>query len=102
MAAPSPCRAWTDRLRSGQGLLLDFDAHPALQALANRGNGRIGYVAVDAKERLGLGALLVRPDGVVAWAADDDLDPDLKPAAEAASRWFGEGDQEPTYAGGTV
>jgi hypothetical protein len=69
-------------------LLLDFDARTPLQALASRWNGRIAYVASDARERLGLSALLVRPDGFVAWAAE--AAPDLKEAAQAASRWFGE------------
>ncbi|WP_095200632.1 FAD-dependent monooxygenase [Mesorhizobium carmichaelinearum] len=77
-----------ERLRNGQGLLLDFDAHPALQALASRWNERISYVAGDARERLGLSAVLVRPDGFVTWAADGE--PDLEEAARAASRWFGE------------
>jgi hypothetical protein len=48
-------------LTNGKGLLLDFDAGPALQALASRWSGRIAYVASDAKDRLGLCAVLVRP-----------------------------------------
>ncbi len=59
-----------------------------LRALARRWSGRIAYVAVEAKERLGLGAVLVSPDGVVAWAGQADRD--LEAAAQAASRWFGE------------
>ncbi|RNJ47191.1 FAD-dependent oxidoreductase [Mesorhizobium erdmanii] len=89
-----------ERLRTGQALLLDFAARPALQALASRWSGRIAYVAEDARERLGLSALLVRPDGVVAWAADDE--PDLEGAARAASRWFGAPGQVAAYAKGTV
>jgi len=89
-----------ERLRSGQGLLLDFDAHPPLQALASRWNGRISYVAQDARERLGLSALLVRPDGFVAWAAD--AEPDVKETAQAAARWFGEAELPPVRAKGTV
>jgi len=77
-----------ERLRHGQGLLLDFDAHPALQALASRWSERISYVAENARERLGLSALLVRPDGVVAWAAN--AEPDLEEAALATALWFGE------------
>jgi len=87
-------------LRTGQALLLYFAARPALQALASRWSGRIAYVAEDARERLGLSALLVRPDGVVAWAADGE--PDLEGAAQAASRWFGEPGQVAAYAKGTV
>jgi hypothetical protein len=75
-------------LRNGRGLLLDFDASARLVALASRWRDRIAYVASDAKERLGLRAVLVRPDGVVAWAGE--ADPNLEEAAEAASRWFGE------------
>jgi 2-polyprenyl-6-methoxyphenol hydroxylase-like FAD-dependent oxidoreductase len=75
-------------LRNGKGLLLDFDARPTLQALAGRWCGRIAYLASDARDRLGLSALLVRPDGVVAWAAE--ATPDHEEAAHAAARWFGE------------
>ncbi|TAX30600.1 FAD-dependent monooxygenase [Rhizobium leguminosarum] len=75
-----------DRLRQGKGLLLDFDAGAPLQALASRWNG-ITYVAGDARDRLGLSALLVRPDGFVAWAGE--AVPDNEEAAQAASRWFG-------------
>ncbi|MDV4157694.1 MULTISPECIES: FAD-dependent monooxygenase [Rhizobium] len=75
-----------DRLRQGKGLLLDFDAGAPLQALASRWNG-ITYVAGEARDRLGLSALLVRPDGFVAWAGE--AVPDNEEAAQAASRWFG-------------
>jgi len=78
-------------LRTGNGLLLDFGARPRLEALAGRWRGRIAYVASDVRDRLGLSALLVRPDGVVAWAADAAADPDQ--VAQAASRWFGEPDE---------
>jgi hypothetical protein len=49
--------------------VLDFDARAPLQALGSRWSDRITYVAGDAKDRLGLSAVLVRPDGFVAWAA---------------------------------
>ncbi|QOZ33548.1 FAD-dependent monooxygenase [Bradyrhizobium sp. CCBAU 53421] len=77
-------------LRDGRGLLLDFEARSALRAFADRWRGRISYVASDAGDRLGLRALLVRPDGVVAWATD--IAPDLEETARAAARWFGEPD----------
>ncbi|GLS17989.1 FAD-dependent oxidoreductase [Labrys miyagiensis] len=75
-------------LRKGRGLVLDFDPRSPLRALASRWGGRIPYSAGDAKEPLGLSAVLIRPDGFVAWAAD--AAPNLKEAAQAASRWFGE------------
>ncbi|WP_027059920.1 FAD-dependent monooxygenase [Mesorhizobium loti] len=76
-----------ERLRNGRGLFLDFDASPALQALASRWSGRMTYIASNARERLGLSALLVRPDGFAAWATDGE--PDMEGAAQAVSRWFG-------------
>jgi 2-polyprenyl-6-methoxyphenol hydroxylase-like FAD-dependent oxidoreductase len=77
-----------DFLKTGKGLLLDFDARSPFQALAGRWNDRITCIAGAAKDRLGLSALLVRPDGVVAWAAEAVPDPEA--VAQAASRWFGE------------
>jgi 2-polyprenyl-6-methoxyphenol hydroxylase-like FAD-dependent oxidoreductase len=75
-------------MRSGKGLLLDFEARAPLQALASRWEDRIDYVASDAKDQLGLSAVLVRPDGFVAWAGE--AAPDLEEAVQAAARWFGE------------
>jgi 2-polyprenyl-6-methoxyphenol hydroxylase-like FAD-dependent oxidoreductase len=74
-------------LRPGKGLLLDFDASAPLQKLARSWNERVIHVASDAKTTLGLSALLVRPDGIVAWAADAALD--TESASRAMSRWFG-------------
>ncbi|CCE10542.1 Monooxygenase FAD-binding [Bradyrhizobium sp. STM 3843] len=74
--------------RTGKGLFLDFEAHAPLETLAGRWGDRITYVGSDAKERLGLSALLLRPDGIVAWVGEGT--PNLQEAAQAASRWFGE------------
>jgi hypothetical protein len=79
-------------LMKGKGLLLDFDARLSLQALASRWSGRITYIGSDAKDRLGLSAVLVRPDGCVAWASE--ASPNLAEATQAASRWFGEPEEE--------
>jgi 2-polyprenyl-6-methoxyphenol hydroxylase-like FAD-dependent oxidoreductase len=77
-----------DLLRTGKGLLLDFDAQSALRTLASRWDGRIMYVASDVKDRLGLSAVLLRPDGFVAWAAQAAFN--HEEVSQAASRWFGE------------
>ena len=79
-------------LKKGRGLLLDFDSSPRLQALANRWADRITYVAGDAKDRLGVNAVLVRPDGFVAWASEGA--PNLEEAGRAALQWFGQPDEE--------
>ncbi len=73
-------------LRDGQGILLDFESDESLQALAADYPGQIKYVAGPAKNQLGLRALLLRPDGVVAWATDHV--PDSAEARQAAARWF--------------
>ncbi|MEK7953231.1 FAD-dependent monooxygenase [Luteolibacter soli] len=79
-------------LRSGRSLLLDFDARPQLEVFTSGWGKRMEYLANGAKDRLGLSAVLVRPDGIVAWACEDT--PDLSEAAKAAARWLGEPAQE--------
>ncbi|UYY57236.1 FAD-dependent monooxygenase [Sphingomonas sp. S2-65] len=79
-----------EHLRDGRGLLLDFEARATLQALAARWGNRIRYVASDATDRSNLSALLVRPDGIVAWAGADAA-PD-EDAVRAAYQWFGNPD----------
>lgn len=74
-------------LREGKALLLDFGADASLEALAGRWNGRIAYVAGNAVNHLDLRAVLVRPDGIVAWATGST--PDKEELTEAASQWFG-------------
>jgi 2-polyprenyl-6-methoxyphenol hydroxylase-like FAD-dependent oxidoreductase len=74
-------------LHDGAGLLLDFDPRGPLHALDGRWGQRVHYVCSDAKDRLGLRALLVRPDGFVAWASD--AAPKPEEVAGAAARWFG-------------
>ena len=73
-------------LQEGNGLLLDFGGRPSLQALDGFWGTRVRYVATDAKDRLGLSALLVRPDGFVAWASDTM--PDSEDVTRAAAKWF--------------
>jgi 2-polyprenyl-6-methoxyphenol hydroxylase-like FAD-dependent oxidoreductase len=76
-------------LRQGKGLLLDFDASEPLRALAGCWSDRILYVASDVKDRLDSSAVLVRPDGCVAWAGEACSN-DAAALAQAAGRWFGE------------
>lgn len=89
----APDFAFTDgtrlgrRLGDGRGLLLDFDADAPLRALAGRYGDRMGYAATLPVDALGLRALFIRPDGVVAWATD--AAPQREEAAHAVARWFG-------------
>lgn len=65
-------------LRDGHGLLLDLGADVALPAV-KRVAGRV-------EDDMGLRAVLVRPDGIVAWATDGTADRDT--LRSAAARWF--------------
>jgi 2-polyprenyl-6-methoxyphenol hydroxylase-like FAD-dependent oxidoreductase len=73
-------------LRNGIGILLDFDGNAALRSVADRLQGRLNYSEGAAKERLGLSAVLVRPDGIVAWACDGE--PGISELIQALSRWL--------------
>jgi 2-polyprenyl-6-methoxyphenol hydroxylase-like FAD-dependent oxidoreductase len=73
-------------MRDGQGILLDFDRNPSLKTLASEYGDRLKYVSGPAKEQLGLSVALIRPDGIIAWASDDD--PDYGEIQKAAARWF--------------
>jgi 2-polyprenyl-6-methoxyphenol hydroxylase-like FAD-dependent oxidoreductase len=73
-------------LRDGHGILLDFDGNAAIKTLADEYGDQLKYVSGRAKEQAALGAVLIRPDGIVAWAADKD--PDLGEFKKSADRWF--------------
>ena len=73
-------------MRDGQGILLDFDRNTSLETLAGQYGGQIRYVSGSVKERLGVSAALVRPDGIIAWASDED--PDAGELQKAVDRWF--------------
>ncbi|MFF7921387.1 FAD-dependent monooxygenase [Streptomyces mirabilis] len=82
-------RRTTELLRTGRGLLLslDGDGAPALRATAAPWSDRVAFVAdrPAAGGPLPAGqALLVRPDGYVAWAGSGPAG-----LARALTRWFG-------------
>jgi hypothetical protein len=71
-------------MRDGQGIVLDLGVKASLKALA--GEYGVKYVLGRAKEFLGLKALLIRPDGIVAWASDSE--PNETSLRQAIERWF--------------
>ena len=73
-------------MHDGRGILLDPGMNASLKTLACEYGDRIKYVSGRAKEQLGLSAVLVRPDGIIAWASDND--PDHRELQKAAARWF--------------
>ena len=83
----------SEQLAAGKGLVLDAAGAAPLRNLAGRWGDRIRYVASPAGQRLGVSGLLVRPDGIVAWAGD--ASDDLAGFDQAACRWFGRPANEP-------
>jgi len=73
-------------MRDGQGTLLDFDRTASLKKLASEYGNQIKYISGRAKEQLGVSALLIRPDGIIAWACNSE--PDEKSIRQAAALWF--------------
>ncbi|SFO07086.1 FAD-dependent monooxygenase [Amycolatopsis rubida] len=72
-----------DLMQDGHGVVLDFSASGCARQRASCVT-RPGT----AKEDLGLGAVLVRPDGIVAWAGDRDFFQDS--FTQAKTQWFAE------------
>jgi 2-polyprenyl-6-methoxyphenol hydroxylase-like FAD-dependent oxidoreductase len=73
-------------MHDGRGMLLDFDRNASLETLAAEYDDRMKYVRDRAKEQLGLSAVLIRPDGFIAWACDRE--PDEQAIRQAVALWF--------------
>ncbi|WP_460067972.1 FAD-dependent monooxygenase [Streptomyces sp. YKOK-I1] len=76
-----------DLTQDGRGVALDFSAGRRLYGAAKGWGSRIRYAAGAARNDLGSGAVLIRPDGVVAWAGDHTPAPEA--FERAAGLWFG-------------
>lgn len=74
-------------LHEGRAVLFDLAGDAALRQTIARWQGRIRTVCGTALDDQGLAALLVRPDGFVAWASDQRAD--AGEVESAATRWFG-------------
>ncbi|MEU6172929.1 FAD-dependent monooxygenase [Streptantibioticus parmotrematis] len=71
-----------DHCHDGRALLFDLAADAALREAAAPYADRVILVTTTCEARPGLKGLLVRPDGVVAWAGGPAL-------GDALERWFG-------------
>lgn len=82
-----------ERLRTARPLLLDF-AGGAFAPAIEHWRDRVDVI-VEESAAVAIGpsaptaAILIRPDGYVAWAAGSDDSADVDHLREAASRWFG-------------
>jgi len=73
-------------MHDGQAMLLDFESTASLKTLTSEYGDRIKYVSGRAKEPFGLSAVLIRPDGMIAWASEND--PDHSELQNAAAHWL--------------
>jgi len=73
-------------MHDGRGILLDFNRNTSLRTLGSEFGDQIKYVSGHAKDQLGLSSVLIRPDGIIAWAADNDSD--YSELQKATARWF--------------
>jgi 2-polyprenyl-6-methoxyphenol hydroxylase-like FAD-dependent oxidoreductase len=77
----------SDHGHDGRALLLDLADQPELRALARHWGRRITVVSAGCPDRPDLAGMLIRPDGIVAWAADGSAD--LAAAEQALATWLG-------------
>jgi 2-polyprenyl-6-methoxyphenol hydroxylase-like FAD-dependent oxidoreductase len=75
-------------LHDGKGLLLDFAESKEISTLSHTWKKRLDYVSANAKDNKGLSAILVRPDGFVAWVSESTTD--FSGVEEPVRRWFGD------------
>ncbi|WP_067537505.1 FAD-dependent monooxygenase [Nocardia crassostreae] len=75
-----------EHFATGTGILLDLTDSPTLAATAARHPDHIRLVTAKPAQPTGFSALLIRPDGIVAWAADTSATEGLE---QALTRWFG-------------
>jgi hypothetical protein len=73
-------------LTAGMGVLLDFRGDARLRAVGDNLRDELQNVAGGVGSHFGLGAVLVRPDGVVAWACEGE--PDTDGLVSALSQWI--------------
>ncbi len=73
-------------MHDGKGIMLDLTLNASLKPLAEKYGKLLKYVSGNIKERLGITAALIRPDGIIAWATDNE--PNYTELEKAAVRWF--------------
>ncbi|MGP3945893.1 aromatic-ring hydroxylase C-terminal domain-containing protein [Streptomyces sp. 6N106] len=78
-----------DLLREGRGLLLDLVDRAEARDAAAAWTGRVDTVTART-DRVDVDALLIRPDGCVAWALPTGQDLDATTLVRALGPWFGQ------------
>ncbi|RAJ08639.1 2-polyprenyl-6-methoxyphenol hydroxylase-like FAD-dependent oxidoreductase [Chitinophaga skermanii] len=73
-------------MEAGKGILLNFAANTSLQKFAQQFEHQVKYLTIPANDQLGLHTLLIRPDGIVAFACDEM--PIIEALEQATLQWF--------------
>lgn len=87
---PAPNLA--DLMSDGRGLLLDLRGQPRVLAVVKPWSDRVGtaVASADTEHLADIDALLIRPDGCVAWALSRGADFAPTALARALRTWFGQ------------
>ncbi|KAF9870356.1 FAD binding domain-containing protein [Colletotrichum karsti] len=78
------------KMEGGRGILVDFENDGEFKDLIANGayEGRVDYIGADVEDRRGIRALLIRPDGFVAWAVEEKSENDIDGLKKALEKWF--------------
>ncbi|KAJ3495928.1 hypothetical protein NLG97_g3039 [Lecanicillium saksenae] len=78
-----------DRLQNGRGWLVDFEDNSDLKhtVIGTEFSWKVNYLSMPAQDTRGLRAVLVRPDGVVAWLAEGESC-DVESLKLSLHKWF--------------
>jgi 2-polyprenyl-6-methoxyphenol hydroxylase-like FAD-dependent oxidoreductase len=77
-----------DHMHAGRGLLLSFRENQDFADIERDYEGRVDHQVIYPTETLRLSAILARPDGAVAWVAEEDADADTAALKKALEKWF--------------
>ncbi|MFD1143627.1 FAD-dependent monooxygenase [Larkinella insperata] len=75
-----------EQMRDGRGILLDFGSNLSLNLLASEYSDQVTYVTGRANDLFGISAVLIRPDGIIAWVSASE--PDEQSIRQAAALWL--------------
>jgi 2-polyprenyl-6-methoxyphenol hydroxylase-like FAD-dependent oxidoreductase len=75
-----------EHMVDGKGILLDLNMNASFKALAGEYSDQLKYISATAKDLTNVSALLIRPDGIVAWTGDHSTG--YSGLQKAVAHWF--------------
>ncbi|MFF4010663.1 hypothetical protein [Streptomyces sp. NPDC001717] len=89
-AQPPDATRIAERLRAARPVLVDLTGDFTAAEAANGWTDRVDIITARSADRsLSASALLIRPDGYLAWATDDTPDSARRHLHQALTTWFG-------------